>query len=183
MNLHALARDRFLDLLIHRAKGDTRSLDELRRAAARQVVREARIAAKTTAPTIQPNASNALDVLIAKLWRIFSNMNAHAELMARKNAPAPPIRPKPSDNPVIITDEPITPATNVIPFKPEPAAPLVSATFSSATIIPDTEFAARYHDRVTEAWRASIQVNAEINRERQARSAAYQAAAKSNYVG
>jgi hypothetical protein len=112
-----------------------------------------------------------------------ANANATAELMRHKSTPAPaPITPTIADAPIECS-EPITPSNNVLPLRQEQPAPLLHATFSSATLIPDTEFAARYHDRVTKAWRQSISQNEAIARERHKRSLEYQAAIKGKYVG
>jgi hypothetical protein len=166
-----------------RGRGD---YQECERIAARIVAREQREQAKSSPPPPagKITAHNAADWLIAKIMRMVANATATAEFMQRGNLSAADkskITPTPSDNPVVC-DEPVqgsnrTLKDNVVPFP----GPLVVTGNGGAQLIPDTEFAARYHDPVTEAWRASIQRNQEIAKEREVRSIQHRN--QSKYVG
>jgi hypothetical protein len=168
-NLRRLAGERFVQLLLGRAPTDQRTTEQLRQAAAREVVKEARRAERLTAPTHErPTPSNAFEVLFAKIWRTVQNARQFDKLMARKKAPdnVKSFMPTIDANPVIVS-EPQT--NNVVAFPPD--APLVRANFSSAKLIDDAEFPSRYHDQTTSNWRASIQQNESISKLRAERSA------------
>ena len=164
--------------LLVRGDRKGRTLRELENVAAKMVGGEQRSNKSAGAPVnFKITASNAQDLVIGKLMRIVSNMNAYADLLRKKPAPAP-IVPKLADNP-IIADEPTTPISNIVQFPPN--APLVRANFRSAKLIDDAEFPSRYHDQTTSNWRASIQQNESINKLRAERSAQLRNA--SRYVG
>jgi hypothetical protein len=61
------------------------------------------------------------------------------------------------------------------------AAPLVVAGNGGAKLIEDEEFIPRFIDQTTSNWRASIQQNQAIAKEREARSIQYRSQHK--YVG
>jgi hypothetical protein len=185
--LRSLVQDKFLSLVIHRSAGDDRTREQLYRQAAREIVREQRLNAKSqTTPFVQTTTATAFETLVSRLWKIVCNQRLHAELMQRRKLPETgnsKITPTIDANP-IVCDEPITPApaTNVIPFKPEPAAPLVIAGNGGAKLLNDQEFAAKYHSPVTNAWRQSIEVNERIKREREIRSIQHRNQ-QSRYIG
>jgi hypothetical protein len=63
-------------------------------------------------------------------------------------------------------------AVGVTQPEPEPVRPqqpMIRAEGSSAQLIPDEEFEIRWHDLTTENWKRSIELNARIQREREAR--------------
>jgi hypothetical protein len=167
--LRSLAQDRFLELWLYRSKDDQRSADQMRRIAAKQVVREQRIAAKSqTPPHSQITTANAFETLFNRIWKIVSNQRLYAELMQRRSLQTVcklQITPTIDANP-IIADEPIT--TNIVQFPK--AAPLVVAGNGGAKLIEDEEFIPRFIDQTTSNWRASIQQNQAIAKEREARS-------------
>jgi hypothetical protein len=164
-------------------KRPRRNLRDYEAVAAKITARQERREAQST-PLINTRvtASNAQEWFINRILVIARNMNLYADMQRKKPAPKP-VEPAITSNPLIVS-EPVTPS-NVVPLRPEKSAPLIHATFRSATVIPDTEFAplVAASGHVTEAWRNSIQVNEAIARERHARSLAYQAAMKSKYIG
>jgi hypothetical protein len=175
-HLRLQAFERFIVLLVNKRRGDTRSVEQLRQAAAREVVREARLAARaepSNFTTINPNSP--FDLLFARISAIAARMNWHAE-QRNKPAPAPKAEPRIEHNPVVCIDPPA--AANVLPFP----APLVVTGSRSAQLLADGEFPARYHDRTTRNWRESIARNAEIGKQREAASAARRNS-PSKYVG
>ena len=177
--LRMLAGERFLQLLLNRPANDKRSVEELRKVAAKEVVREQRIAAKeATHSHAKPTLSNAFEVLFSRIWRTVQNARQFDGLMARKNSTPPQAEPSITMAPLVV-NEPATPTSNIVQFPPN--APLVRASFSSAKLIDDAEFPSRYHDQTTSNWRASIQHNESINKLRADRSAQLRNA--SRYVG
>jgi hypothetical protein len=177
--LRSLVQDKFLSMLIHRSAGDTRTREQLYRQAARETVREERLRQKFSPNTnthTPVTASNAFDQLVGKLWGIIERRKSTSIVPGRGQLPQPSI----ISNPVIIADEPITPATNVIPFR-ETAAPLVVAGNGGAKLLDDQQFAAKYHSPVTQTWRQSIAQNQRIAKEREARSIQHRSQQK--YVG
>jgi hypothetical protein len=179
INLLAV-RERAFSLLLNRRAGTKpRSLTELEGIAALQIAREQRRAgqAKPIDDT-KVTADNAQEHLLSKILRIARSMNAAADKPAPAPAPAPTILDAP-----IECSAPATSASNIVAFPAD--VPLVRAAFSSAKLVDDSEFAARYHDQTTAAWRHSISQNEQIAKERQARSSAYQSAMRSGskYVG
>ena len=179
--LRSLAQDRFLELWLYRSKDDQRTADQMRKLAAKQIVREQRIAAKSqTPPHSQITTANAFETLFNRIWKIVTNQRLYAELMQRRNFSGDPknskITPTIDANP-IIADEPIT--TNIVKFPK--AAPLVVAGNGGAKLIEDEEFIPRFIDQTTSNWRASIQQNQAIAKEREARSLQHRN--QSKYVG
>jgi hypothetical protein len=164
--LRQLAFERFINLLLNRSAGDTRTPEQLRQIAARQVVQEARREARINKSTPNnPNASG-FDLLFAKIWRVCQNMQAHAE-MRRKSQATPKPEITIDCNPVIVNE----PFENVVQF-PKPA-PLLSTSLRTAELLPEHEFPrlGGMADEVTSNWKASIQQNQQIAKEREAASA------------
>jgi hypothetical protein len=180
--LRMLAGERLISLLLNRSPKDKRSIEALRIEAAKQVVKEARRTERLAVPSHErPTLSNAFEILFARIWRTVQNAKQFERLMARKNS-TPPVEPTQHDNPVIVS-EPATPASNIVAFPVD--VPLVRADFSSAKLIPDgegSEFPARYHSPVTDAWRQSCELNNRIRAERERRSAQLRNQS-SRYVG
>ena len=184
--LRSLAQDRFLELWLYRSKDDPRSADQMRKLAAKQIVREQRIAAKSqSTPVSQNTPTSAFEILFARIWKIVSNQRLYAELMQRRNLPTvgnSKITPTIIDAP-IVCDEPNTTSTshlnNIVKFPK--AAPLVVAGNGGAKLIEDEEFIPRFIDQTTSNWRASIQQNQAIAKEREARSLQHRN--QSKYVG
>jgi hypothetical protein len=185
MNLHQLARDRFLSLLIHRAAGDTRTGDQLRKEAAKQIVREARIAANyNRGAQTELATTSAFETLCKRLWQIVTNRRQYDELMKRRKPSSAERRgtvvPTILDAPIEVVDEPPNRSSttdlkdNVVTF------PIVSG-IGTANLIPDQEFASRFHDQTTSNWRQSIQQNESIAKLRAQRSAQHRNSSK--YVG
>ena len=178
--LRSLAQDRFLELWLYRSKDDPRSADQMRKLAAKQIVREQRIAAKSqTPPHSQITTANAFETLFNRIWKIVTNQRTYAELMQRNSTGGnnPPVKPSIIDAPLIINDESTT--TNIVQFPK--AAPLVVAGNGGAKLIEDEEFIPRFIDQTTSNWRASIQQNQAIAKEREARSLQHRN--QSKYVG
>jgi hypothetical protein len=172
--LRQLAFERFISLLLNKSKGDTRSTEELRQAAAREVVREQRIAGKSqSTPFSQNTTANSFETLFNRIWKIVTNQRAYAELIQRGNLGKVrklKITPTIIDAP-IVCDEPNVDNVNIVQFpKKEKAAPLVVTGNGGAKLIEDEEFIPRFIDQTTSNWRASIQQNQAIAKEREARS-------------
>jgi hypothetical protein len=196
MNLPLLrqkAFERFIGLLLNKSKGDTRTPDQLRQIAARQVVqearREARINGKSqTGPHFQNTPANAFETMLNRISKIVTNQRLYAELMQRRSFDKVSkllITPTIIDAP-IVCDEPMPvqvrrPADskdNLITF------PVVSG-ISSAKQLDDAEFPklGGMADEVRNNWRASCQENLERQKQREIASAAHRAKLKSSYVG
>jgi hypothetical protein len=180
-NLRAAAFERFVSLLMNRAKdGDRRTAEQLRQAAAREVVREQHIANKSSNISHGNNAhaGDPFTTLFNKLWKICQNMAAHAD-MRRVPARAETVTPTIDTNP-IIADEPVGPS-------PRRSKDDVVVTFPSITgngsakLIPDSEYSARFRDQTTSNWRNSILQNQEIAKQRAIASARHRSQHK--YVG
>ena len=165
-HLRALAHSRFISLLMNRPKDDQRTHDTLRKQAAREIIAEAR-SNRSTAP-ISSTASSGFELVFQKLWAICCRMNHFAD-MERRSFSARARKPEPTitDNP-IITDEPVSVSARA---ENENVVSLPVVTASGKQSIPDSEFAARYHDQATSNWRASIQQNESINKLRAEASA------------
>jgi hypothetical protein len=192
--LRQLAFERFINLLLTKHPKDQRTTEQLRQIAARQVVqearREARINGKSQAGAHSQNTTTSpLDTLLNRIWRIVSNQRTYAELMQRRNldkVSKSKITPTIIDAP-IVCDEPAPVQVrrtadskdNVITF------PVVSGIGSSAKALDDEPdlFIPRFIDPVTTAWRQSISENQKRAEEKRIRSLAYQAAAKSKWIG
>jgi hypothetical protein len=166
--LRSLAQDRFLELWLYRSKDDQRSADQMRKLAAKQIVREQRIAAESQAtPQAENTSTPAFETLFNRIWKIVSNQRLYAELMQRRKSEAA-AKPKVTiiDNP-IVADDPVT--TSIVQFPK--AAPLLAVSGNGgAKLIDDQEFIPRFIDQTTNNWRASIQQNQQIVKEREARS-------------
>jgi hypothetical protein len=179
MNAHylrKLASENFLLLKLHKAPSDERDDATLRREAARAAVREVRLSHAHT--HAQPNAHNALDLLVSKLWTIARNMAATRELTRKKSTPAPPpVEPSIAAAPLVIDEPPQS--SNIVAFPQH--APLVPTTFSNAQVIPNEMYPARYIDRTTENWKSSIRANEELAKYREQQSAAHRQ--RTRYIG
>jgi hypothetical protein len=160
------------------------SEQECQKLAAKIVARQQREQTKATGHTHagRLTAHSGVDWVISKVLRMAANATATAKLMRKKSTPAPaPITPRIIDAPIECS-EPVAPTNNIIPLR-QKAAPLIIADHSSAQIIPNELYPARYIDRTTEAWKASIRHNKELAKYREQQSALHRAKVKSSYVG
>jgi hypothetical protein len=96
----------------------------------------------------------------------------------RNTAPEPSI----NENPVVVV-EPQPALTSDPRLQAAFPTPLVVTGFQNARIIPNSEYPARYHDRTTDNWRASIIQNEELAKHRAQASAAHRNTNRSKYVG
>jgi hypothetical protein len=153
----------------------------MRRAAKEIARRERAKAAGAALSSAPPSASSLpsrahLELLetcerwISHIWsRKVAKVAKYVRLRDRQ-PPQPELStPTLADNPVVF-HEPAQPLTGDAKLAAAFPAPLVVADFSSARIIPNAEFPVRYTDPATENWRASIQQNEQIAREKAARS-------------
>jgi hypothetical protein len=156
------------------------SVEECREAAARIIARESR-EAKTPPPAGKVHAGNAKEHVLGMIMAVAARMNSYRDLLHKKPAPAPTL-----GVPLKITCLPIEvvePAqSNLEPFPK--SAVLVHSGFSGPKLIEDSDYLPGVHCLPAQNLRASILQNEQIARERQARSLAYQnAAKKAKYVG
>jgi hypothetical protein len=180
--LRHLAGERLISLLLNKSPNDKRSIEQLRIEAAKQVVREQRIANKSTAPST-PTPNTPFELLFAKIWRICQNMNAHELMQRGKSQATPKLEITPASNPVVVNDTPVS-LTNVLAFPTkEKPAPLLSTSLRTAELLPDHEFPrlGGMADETTNNWRASIQQNEQIAKQREIASARHRSQQK--YVG
>jgi hypothetical protein len=176
------------------ASGGKVSFEAAKKAATREVTSEERarkrvaLSSATTHDGI--TVRNAKATLLAKLAEISKRLKATAGLEA--SAPTPQIRKHTLDpllsksrgdgtsgelargsTPSAPND--LIPRTQGIINKPEPDTPptepvFIFGTTSTSERIPDSEYAPRFHDYVTDNWRKSIELNERIQREKQERS-------------
>jgi hypothetical protein len=188
--LRQLAFERFINLLLNKSAGDTRTTEQLRQIAAREVVQEARREARIDSKLhvgahSQNTTANAFETLFKSAWKIVKNQKVYAELMQRRsfahNGKNSKITPTIIDAPIVceeqLPDVRKLPNDNVVTFP-------VFGSPSRQQLIPDGEgsiYPARYHSQVTQAWRDSISQNESIKRERELRSIQYRNSHK--YVG
>jgi hypothetical protein len=157
---------------------------EAQRAAAQEIAREERQrkrasdAAPMRALPSEVTPSNARAWLTNKLAEIAARLAASAHLT--EQTPPPVRKPHASDRGHVsradkfpVAAPPIAPISKQDP-EPEPTPQIIGGvifgTTSTAQRIPDSEYAPRFHDHVTENWRASIERNERIAREKQQRS-------------
>jgi hypothetical protein len=194
--LRQLAFERFMNLLLNKSAGDTRTPEELRQIAARQVVKEAQREARITAAKSQPTPQTentytpAFESLFKSAWKIVSNQRVFAELMQRRNFLNDPrnskITPTIIDAP-IVCDEPNGASTrhlnNIVAFPKH--APLLSTSLRTATLLDQQEFPklGGMADETINNFHASIRQNEAIAKERERRSIQYRSQQKQKYVG
>jgi hypothetical protein len=172
--LRALAHERFVALLLNKSKGDTRSNDQLRQAAAREIIREAR--SNRSSASVPSTHNGGFELLFQRIWKICQNMAAHADMRtvpARAETVTPTIIAAP-----IVCNEPVSVSAraeneNVVSF------PVITGT--GKQLIPDSEFPARFVDQTTNNWRASISQNEQIQKQRAEASARHRQT--SRYLG
>jgi hypothetical protein len=181
-HLRALAYEKFIGLLMNRAKGDTRNAEQLRQAAARAAVRQVRVISKLTAASARTevNASNAQATLINKILVIARNMNWHAD--RKKTADnVSHFTPTIDANP-IIADEPVGPSQRRSKDDVVVTFPVVSGT--GKQLIDDSEFPRLgMADEVSNNWRRSILENQERAKQRDIASARHRTQQAHRYVG
>jgi hypothetical protein len=147
-------------------------------------------AAPSPAPPSASGLSRAHDELLAIFNRVIGSMWRHCNQMKRyvrkadRAKAAQPSTPPMGSNPVVVV-EPTQPLSADPKLQKAFPAPLVVTGFANARIIPNSEFPIRYTDPATENWRASIQQNEAIAKERAARSLQLQNRnrAGSRYIG
>jgi hypothetical protein len=139
---------------------------------------------------VSPASASSLSRSHAELMEILERWVSHIwyhggmkrYVRRRKPAQPEPITPPIGSNPVVY-HEPAQPLSADPKLQKAFPAPLVVADFSSAKIIPDSEFSQRFRDQTTANWRQSIQQNEQINKEREARSLALQNRNRGRYLG
>jgi hypothetical protein len=180
-NLRALAFEKFIGLLLGRDKGDQRTAAQLRQAAARAVVREQRIANKSSNVSHGNNAhaGNGFEALFQKVWGICQRMAHYADQRTNMARSHICIEPTIDTNP-IVADEPVNKAVSE---HSETVVTFPVVTGNGRQTIPDSEFPNRFGaaDEVTNNWRASCELNNRIRAERDRRSAQHRQ--QSKYLG
>jgi hypothetical protein len=105
---------------------------------------------------------------ISHIWsRAEQGMTRVRRVDRKRQQPAP--EPAMGAAPVVI-HEPAQPLSADPKLAQHFPAPLIISDFSSAKIIPNSEFPVRYTDRTTENWKASILQNEQISKVRAERS-------------
>jgi hypothetical protein len=161
------------------------SFEQAKRQAAQEVAAQERqrkrslaVQQSSAAPTDRVSVSNAKQALLAKLSDIGSRLKATAGLQDTP-APSPQIRKHTEDPETFPTTgnvpAPAAPnlgrdAPNLEPEQPPTSPVLIFGTVSNSERIPDSEYAPRFYDHVTDNWRKSIEHNQQIQREKQQRS-------------
>jgi hypothetical protein len=127
--------------------------------------------------------SNARATMLAKLRDIGSRLRATAGLedtpspspQIRKHTQDPEATGIPGGSAAPAASPPERGASAEAPPQAEPEQPttspvLIFGTVSNSERIPDSEYAPRFYDHVTDNWRKSIEHNQQIQREKQQRS-------------
>jgi hypothetical protein len=125
-----------------------------------------------------PSRAHAELATVLHRWveRIWSRpkRNTSRVILKGEVQPEPPMASAP-----LVVDEPVTLDPKL--QRAFPVAPLVVATNSSPKLISEDEYAQRYRDHVTAAWRQSIEDNQRLARYREQQSAAHRA--RTRYLG
>jgi hypothetical protein len=183
--LRGLVFGRFIELLFNTPLGE-HNADALRAQAAKEIVEEERSERQAAAvnlvtpPSSNITADNALDILVARIWKICENQRISKKLMVtakrrRKKMISPPIAPVITANPIEVGSEPATTITR------ERAAPLMYTGFSGPTLIPENEYMPGVRCREVQNLRASVEQNELIRKHREQQSAAHRN--RTRYMG
>jgi hypothetical protein len=179
-NLRRLAGERFVQLLLGRAPTDTRSADQLRREAARQILHENRGQGSTGKAS--STGSGGFEILFARVWQICCNMAAHADMRRSSSEHSEELQITPDANPIIADEQ----FPNIRKSPDDTAVTLpVFSNGGVKQLIPDHEFP-RFGmaDEVSNNWRQSILENQERAKQRDIASARHRSQqANTRYVG
>jgi hypothetical protein len=166
------------------------TFEAAKRAASKQIISEQRAKKRVSVQQVSSNndvtVSSARKVMLARLAGIAQRLKLTAGLETESTPTPPQIRKHtldpeglgagrkgPKSGPKRPDEEEPKPAPINKQSEPEqpPAEPVfIFGTTSTSERIPDSEYAPRFHDYVTDNWRRSIATNERIAREKAERS-------------